>query len=149
MAPAIIHKLASALIFSISLVVEVSCRLKTLKFRSFHTSQIISMAKLRIAFFGTPGVVAIFSHQVSALSLGLQAFGVNSGYAIQSTASCQIFLVYLHSASRWCADSSTVRHRGQEGECGQPLRANLLDVHTRFWMISQTKNLHFGGAHVF
>ena len=79
LAPTVIQMAAFTLIFSMSMVAEVSSQLKTLAFRSFHTSHIISMARLRIAFFGTPGVVAMFNHQVSALSLGLQAFGVKSG----------------------------------------------------------------------
>ena len=71
---------ASALIFSINLVVDVSCRLKTLLFRSFQTSQLISMVRLRTAFFfGTTAVAVMFSHQVSALSLGLHLFGLSSG----------------------------------------------------------------------
>ena len=53
---------ASALIFSINLVVDVSCRLKTLLFRSFQTSQLISMVRLRTAFFGTSAIVLMFSH---------------------------------------------------------------------------------------
>ena len=69
---------ASALIFSINLVVDVSCRLKTLLFRSFQTSQLISMVRLRTAFFGTAAIVLMFSHQESALSLGLHLFGLSS-----------------------------------------------------------------------
>ena len=78
-AHALAQMVASALIFSINLVADVSCRLKTLLFRSFHTSQLISMVRLRVAFFGTAAVVVIFSHQESALSLGLHLFGLSSG----------------------------------------------------------------------
>ena len=70
---------ASALIFSINLVVDVSCRFKILLFLSFQISQLINMVRLRAAFFGTPTVVVMFNHQVSALSLGLHLFGLSSG----------------------------------------------------------------------
>ena len=104
------------------------------------------MVRLRTIFCGTAVLVVMFSHQVSALSLGLHLFGLSSGYAIHSAASCQILLVYLHSESKWCADSMTPLQRGHEGECGHPLLASLSEVHTRFWVMSQMKDLHFGGA---
>jgi hypothetical protein len=45
-APAVVvQRTASTLIFSINLVVDVSCQLKTLLFRSFQTSQMISPPK--------------------------------------------------------------------------------------------------------
>ena len=78
-APAVAQMAASALIFSINLVGGVSFWLKTLLFRSFQTSQLISMVRLRTAFFGTAAVVLMFSHQESALSLGLHLFGLSSG----------------------------------------------------------------------
>ena len=79
LAPAVARMAASALIFSINLVTDVSCRLKTLLFRFFHTSQLISMVRLRTTFCGTAVLVVMFSHQVSALSLGLHLFGLSSG----------------------------------------------------------------------
>ena len=114
LAPVVAQMAASALIFSINLVVDVSCRLKTLLFRSFHTSQLISMVRLRTIFCGAAVLVVMFSHQVSALSLGLHLFGLSSGYAIHSAASCQILLVYLHSKSKWCADFMTPLQRGMK-----------------------------------
>ena len=79
LAPAVAQMAASALIFSINLVVDVSCRFKILLFLSFQISQLINMVRLRAAFFGTPTVVVMFNHQVSALSLGLHLFGLSSG----------------------------------------------------------------------
>ena len=78
-APAVAQKAAFALIFSSNLVGGVSFWLKTLLFRSFRTSQLIRMVRLRVAFFGTAAVVVIFSHQERALSLGLHLFGLSSG----------------------------------------------------------------------
>ena len=120
-APAIAQMTASALIFYINLVADVSFRLKTLLFRSFQTSQLISMVRLRTTFFfGTTAVAVMFSHQVSALSLGLHLFGLSSGYAIHSAASCQILLVYLHSESKWCADFMTPLQRGMKASAASP-----------------------------
>jgi len=79
LAPTVIQMAAFTLIFSMSMVAEVSSQLKTLAFRSFHTSHIISTARLRTTFFGTLGMVPMFNHQVSALLLGLQTFGFSSG----------------------------------------------------------------------
>ena len=78
-APAVAQKAASALIFSNNVVGGVSFWLKTLLFLSFQTSQLISMVRLRTAFFGTATVVLMFSHQESALSLGLHLFGLSCG----------------------------------------------------------------------
>ena len=78
-APAVAQMAASALIFSINLVADISFRLKTLLFRSFQTSQLISMVRLHTAFFGIAAIVLMFSHQESVLSLGIHLFGLSSG----------------------------------------------------------------------
>jgi hypothetical protein len=43
-------------------------------------------------------------------------------------------------------DSIVVRQRGQVGLWSQFLLASLSEVHTLFWSMSHTKNLHWGGA---
>ena len=64
----------------------------------------------------------------------------------QATTACQTRVVNLHWKRRWEADSWTCLHRGQSPQFGHPHRCNRSVVHTRFWMISQVKTLHFGGA---
>jgi mannose/cellobiose epimerase-like protein (N-acyl-D-glucosamine 2-epimerase family) len=57
--------------------------------------------------------------------------------------------VYLQSAARCNAVSGAFLQSGQIGQWSQFLRASLSEVQTRSCKMSQAKNLHIGGAHVF
>lgn len=67
----------------------------------------------------------------------------------QAATSFQTRTVNLHWKRRWAADSWTCLHKGQSPQFGHPRRCNRSTVHTRFWMTSQVKTLHFGGAQFF
>jgi len=102
---------------------------------------------LAMAFPGISGVVAVLVHHRATRLLRRDSCGRRVDHTVQSAIRLHIFLVYLHSASRWSAVLGAWRHRGQDGECAHPLRCSRSDVQTLFCVTSHMKNLHLGGAY--
>ena len=109
-------------------------------------SQIIKRERERIAFRGTCSLEVMLVHHCRVSSLGLHCCGHRAGCAVQDATRLHTLLVKRHSTRRWKAVSEALRQRGQEGLCGHPLRCSLSEFHTQFWVTSQAKNLHLGGA---
>jgi hypothetical protein len=116
-APAIIQADASNLIVPMSVAVEDSCLLKVREFRSFHTSQMMRRVRLRIARLDVSGTVVIIVHHCMVFVGQSPIRRIQVRSATQAATSSHIF-VYLHSASRWWADSLCRRQiKGHKNRC--------------------------------
>ena len=122
---------------------------KVLAFLSRHIIQLTRISNDLSPFLLHPDIIAKFSHQCISVWDSSQLDGFKSSMATQTAISSQIRLVNRHSTNRCRPDSRTPWQRTQVGEWGQFLVAKRSAVQMRFWIASQLKNLHFGGAQFF
>jgi hypothetical protein len=149
LAPAAIHSEASALILFTIEGTGDSRRSKTRLFCSFHTSHPMRSATEREPLRGTPGAVDTLTRHSMVDMLGLHLEGTRCGVPSHAATTVQTRRVYLQPAIRCSVVSGAFLQSGQTGQWSQFLRVSLSEVQTRSCKMSQAKNLHFGGAHVF
>ena len=128
---------------------KVLVSLKVLALRSFHSSQEVSITSDAMAFLLLGWRRRTADHQDSTSLKEAQLGGSKSSSASQNLIIYQIRMEKRQCKRRWHAVSSARRQRGHSLPLGQPRRSRRSLVQTRFWMMSQEKNLHFGGAQCF